>query len=88
MKRQPLLLRSRFARGVCPSLAMVVALGVAAPGIAETTTTTTTIPGPRVTICHVPQQDEDAAKKKTLRVARASVHAHLAHGDVLGACES
>lgn len=32
----------------------------------------------KVTICH---------KGKTIRVAKAAVKAHLAHGDTLGACE-
>jgi hypothetical protein len=69
---------------------VVIALALGAPGIAGTGTTTsttrTTLPGPRVTICHV-STDEGAPKAKTLRVARASVQAHLAHGDDLGACE-
>jgi len=90
MKRRSLRLSPRFARATSPWIVMAIALVLGAPGIAETGTTTpttsTTLPGPRVTICHV-SADEGAPKAKTLRVARASVQAHLAHGDDLGACE-
>jgi hypothetical protein len=42
------------------------------------TTTTTLVPTGKVTICH--------KGKKTNSVGIASVPAHLAHGDTLGAC--
>jgi hypothetical protein len=39
----------------------------------------------RVTICHIPPGNPSAAH--TIRVGRAAVAAHLAHGDVLGRCD-
>ncbi len=38
----------------------------------------------RFAVCHVPPRD--AAVAKTLHVAQASLAAHLAHGDRVGAC--
>ncbi|MCB9451398.1 MAG: hypothetical protein H6672_08150 [Anaerolineaceae bacterium] len=39
----------------------------------------------KVTICHVPQGNPDAAH--TISISRSALPAHLAHGDYLGVCE-
>lgn len=41
--------------------------------------------GFKVTLCHIPPENAEAAH--TLSVGPAAVKAHLAHGDVLGSCE-
>jgi len=39
----------------------------------------------QVTVCHIPAGN--VANKHTLVISRSALNAHLAHGDVLGACE-
>jgi hypothetical protein len=76
-----------MSRALNPT-ALVLGVGLCLPFAAQgdpTSTTTTTIPGPRVAICHR-SEDEGTVKTKTIRVARPALRAHLEHGDALGAC--
>ena len=49
---------------------------------------TSAVPAPeqKVTICHIPPGNPDNAH--TITVGASAVPAHLAHGDVLDACEA
>lgn len=38
----------------------------------------------KVTICHIPAGD--MSKAKTLQISKSALEAHLAHGDIIGAC--
>ena len=48
------------------------------------TATATPTPEPKVTICHIPPGNPSQAQ--TIEVDESAVAAHLAHGDILGAC--
>lgn len=72
-----------------PRWAQKLVLGVLATGAflvayTQLISPTQAAPAPKVEICHVPPGDP--ANFHTIKVSENALAAHLAHGDVLGAC--
>ncbi len=67
-------------------LSMLSVLSLAAVGLFVSPVTTASAAEEKVVICHHNLDDPDEPEFVTIEVAASAVPAHLAHGDVLGAC--